>query len=147
MLDQENGYIGRFQQGQELTLVLQCTTVAGAPNAPVLHPRVKIYRDASPPVLIETVVLAADQQGVSTVLFRLSHQLTGLYGTAGRYLLVFSWQDSNGAGRSRLGSFTLLPGGSPDGAVIAMFHVRRPNAGYLIRQTDSGLLIRGKNPR
>lgn len=146
-MDENGGFLGRFQQGQELTALLRTTTAAGVPDAPLYHPQAKIYRDGSPPALVESVFLPADQQGVDTGVFRLARQLTGLYGTAGRYLVVFAWTTSAGAGRTLQTSFTLLPGGSPDGATISLFYVRRPNAGYLIRQTDSGLLIRGKNPR
>ena len=142
-----SGFLGRFQQGQELTALLRTTTAAGTPDTPLYHPRAKIYRDGSPPALVEQVLLPADQQGIDTGVFRLTRQLTGAYGTAGRYLVVFAWVTSAGAARSAQTSFTLLPGGSPDGATISLFCVRRPNASYLIRQTDSGLLIRGKNPR
>lgn len=140
-------YLGRFQQGDELPLVVQTTTQAGAPFIPLYNPVAKIYRDGETPTLVETVALPADQQGVDTAVFRTGHQLTTLYGTAGRYLVLFCWAITGGTTLTAAASFTLLPGGSPDGSVVGLFFLRRPNAAYLIRQTDAGLLIRGKNPR
>ena len=140
-------YLGRFQQGDELPLVVQTTTQGGSPFIPLYNPVAKIYRDGDPPTLIEAVTLPADQQGVDTAVFRTERQLTSLYGTAGRYLVLFCWAITGGTTLTSCASFTLLPGGSPDGAAIGLFFLRRPNATYLIRQTDAGLLIRGKNPR
>lgn len=143
-MDETVGYIGRYQQGQELRLVIRCTTTNNVPNTPLLYPVAKIYRGGT---LVESVELAADSQGEETGVFRRSLQLGSLYSTTGRYEVVYTYPTSAGAGRVRVGSFTLLPGGSPDGTVVAIHYARRPNAAYLIRQTDAGLLIRGKNPR
>lgn len=140
-------FLGRYQQGVELPLTLQCVDAAGAPQDPAHDPVVTVYRDASPPVLIQSIPLAADMRGVVTGFFRRPLFLNHLYGTAGRYLVVFRWQDADGVAHSRAGSFTLLPGGSSDGAVIAMAYVQRPDARYLVWQTDSGRLVRGRNPR
>ena len=141
-------YLGRFQQGQEIQLVLQCVDANDAPDDPADVPVCSIYQDDdSAPTLLETVKLAADLRGVTTGLFRLPHFLGQKYDTAGRYLLIFRWQDSDDVGHCRVGSFHLLPGGSADGAVISMAYIERPDARHLIWQTDSGRLIRGRNPR
>lgn len=140
-------YLGRYQQGQEVPLVLQCQTQAGLPDDPAAAPAATVYRDGSPPARIETVTLAADLRGVVDGLFRLPLSLDHRYGTAGRYLVVFRWVDGNGYAHQIPGSFTVLPGGSADGSVVALRYVRRPDARYLIWQTDTGRLVRGRNPR
>lgn len=141
------GFIGRFQQGQELPLVLQCVDADGGPDDPQELPRASVYRDAASPVLVETVEVAADLRGVMTGFFRRGLYLDNLYGTAGRHLVVYKWQDSDGVAHHRVASFVLLPGGSADGAVISATYVERPDASYLLYQTDAGRLIRGRNPR
>jgi hypothetical protein len=140
-------FLGRFQQGVELPLALQCVNAAGAPDDPQELPRLSIYRDGASPTLVETIEMAADLRGVATGFFRRGLFLDNLYGTAGRHLAVFKWQDSGGVAHCRVASFVLLPGGSADGAAIALKYVERPDASYLLYQTDAGRLIRGRNPR
>ena len=141
------GFLGRFQQGQEIPLSIQCVNATGGPDDPQELPRVSVYRDGASPSLIQTLVMAADLRGVVTGFFRLGLYLNNLYGTAGRYLTLVKWEDSDGVAHCRGGSFMLLPGGSADGAVIAAKYVERPDASYLLYQTDAGRLIRGRNPR
>lgn len=144
---EQSGFLGRVQQGQELSLFLQCVDAGGTPADPAAGPRASIYRDAAPPVFVETVELAADLRGVQAGVFRRALFLGGLYGTAGRHLVVLKYTDPNGAAHHDCATFVLLPGGSPDGAVISMRYVERPDASYLIWQTDAGRLVRGRNPR
>ncbi len=146
LLHLQDEYLGRFQQGQEVPFVLQCTGMSGNPDDPQYPPAVTIYQDANPPVLMETRLMAASERGVVAGLFRLPRFLVTGY-DAGRYLVVFRWTDSDGEARMKVASFTVNPGGSADGAVISMHHVVKPEAGYLIWQTDAGWLVRGKNPR
>lgn len=146
-MDDQPIYAGRVQQGEELLLTLQCSTETLVPGDPGFYPRVSVYRDAEPPVLVETTRLAAADRGAATGLFRLPLFLGALYATPGHYLLVFRWQTAGGVGRCLTGSFQLLPGGDADGHVIAQAFVGRPDANHLIAQCDSGRLIRGRNPR
>lgn len=140
-------FLGRFQQGQELPLHLQCVNATGGAGDPTDLPRASVYRDGASPAFVETVELAADLRGVVAGYFRRGLFLDNLYSTAGRYLVVFKWTDSNTVAHCRVASFMLLPGGSADGAVISLKHVERPDASYLLYQTDAGRLIRGRNPR
>lgn len=140
------GYLGRRQQGEELPLVVQCVDAAGAPVDPDACPWVSVFRDAEPPVLVESREVPADLRGVESGVFRLPLFLGGLYGTPGRHLVVTRYT-VGGVGHAKIETFTLLPGGSPDGAVTAMTFVRRPDATYILYSTDAGRLIRGRNPR
>lgn len=139
-------YLGRVQQGQELPLALQCVDATGAPADPVGLPVATFYRDGATKMRIETRPIAADLRGVKAGAFRLSLFLGELY-TTGRHLIVFRWADQNGVPHCQVATFMLLPGGSPDGAVIALKYVERPDSRYLMWQTDAGRLLRGRNPR
>lgn len=140
-------FAGRLQQGEELLLSLQCADASGTPADPAVDPVVTIYRDASGSLtFVESVKLAGCERGVVDGLFRKPHFLGSLYSNAGRYLLVYRWQIGANA-FTGVGSFFLLPGGSGDGAAIAMSFVSRPDANHLLVQTDSGQLVRGRNPR
>ncbi len=140
-------FLGRFQQGVELPLVVQCVNATGGADDPTDTPRASVYRDGASPAFVETVEMAADLRGVAVGFFRRGLYLDNLYGTAGRHLVLFKWTDSGGVAHCRAGSFVLLPGGSPDGAAVSIKHVERPDASYLLYQTDAGRLIRGRNPR
>lgn len=142
----QDGFLGRYQQGQEVPLVLQCTTASGTPDDPLYPPAVTIYRDANPPVALETRLMAAADRGVVVGLFRYPRFLVTGY-SAGRYLAVFRWTDSGDVARLKVAAFTVNPGGAADGSVIALHHVGHPEAGYLIWQTDAGWIVRGRNPR
>lgn len=146
-MDHECQYLGRFQQGVEIPLLLQCVNAEREADDPLDVPHATVYRDGVPPVLVETRALAATLRGVAAGVFRLPLFLGSSYATAGRHLVVYRWVDSDGVARCTTGSFVLLPGGSADGAVVGMHHVARPDARYLLYQTDSGRLIRGRNPR
>lgn len=140
------GYLGRFQRGQELVVVARCLT-ALEPDDPTAAPVLTIYRGASPPVQAYQAVMAADQRGVEEGAFRLAVFLGQAFVGTGRHLVVVRYPDGGGTARVGVGSFHLTPGGSADGAVIALHPVERPNARFLVQQLDSGRLLRGRNPR
>lgn len=134
-------WLGRFQVGQELSLVLRCT-LAGAGDVPSTHPTVEV-RDESG--FVEQRRVPADDQVGSPGLFRGPLFLGTLYDT-GRYHLYFRWLDSVGDPHVEIHDFEIAPGGDSDGAVISMASVERPQANFLLYNTDAGRLIRGRNP-
>lgn len=140
-------YLGRYQEGVELPLVLQCTDVNNTPNDPIDVPWATIYLDGGPPKMVDNLKMPSDLRGIATGLFRLPVFLNSAYKTTGRYLVVFKWTDSNGIPHHKPASFYVLPGGNADGAVLSMVYIQRPDATYLMHQNDSGRLIRGRNPR
>ncbi len=147
MLIESPLYIGRYQCGVEVPFVLQCTDVNNSPNDPLAIPSLSIYLDGAPPVLKGTYAIPADLRGTATGVFRFPLFLDTLYRTTGRYLAIFKWTDSNGVAHHKPGSFYILPGGHPDGAILSMVYIQRPDATYLMHQNDSGRLVRGRNPR
>lgn len=143
---EEPEYLGRFQQGQEVALVLQCTDADGDPEDPASTPFVQIRRDPDAS-LVETLAMPADLRSVETGLFRRPLFLGAEYSVTGRHVAIFKWLDSDGVPHVKTAHFHVLPNGSADGGVIAMCYSSRPNAAYLIYQCDSGRLIRKPNPR
>jgi hypothetical protein len=146
-VDEGGEYLGRYQQGEELPLRVQCVDAAGAPADPAAVPAATVYRDGATPTLLETVALAAQLRGVEVGVFGRPHFLGPLYATAGPHKVLYRWQDAGGVAHCLPAYFTLLPGGDADGAVIALAYAERPDARYLIYQTDGGRLVRGRNPR
>lgn len=141
------GYLGRFQQGEEVPLVCVTTDRNGAPIDPPDVPWAAIYLDGGVRELVETRQMAATLRGIETGVFRLPLLLGTKYATAGRYVVLFKWLDQNNRAHCIPTSFTLNPGGSPDGAVIALHYLERPDSRYVMYQTDAGRLVRGRNPR
>ena len=137
------GYLGQHQQGTELPIVVQCDS-AGVPAWPLLAPTLSIDGVAGRVLGRD---LGAAQQGVVPGTFRVSQLLGAAFSLAGLYNVTVRYTDAAGQGRLLIGSFNVLAGGSPDGAVIAIRSVNRPAGQYLLWQTDSGRLVRGLNPR
>lgn len=127
--------------------MLQCTNVNDTPDDPSGIPQIQIYRDGSSPSLVQTIQIPAELRGVETGLFRYPLFLGDQYANAGRYLIVFKWNDSAGMAHVKTAAMHILPGGSADGSVIAMFQSNRPDASHLLFQCDSGRIIRKANPR
>ena len=135
-------WIGRLQVGQELPLYLKCLLGREA-DVPSSHPTVEVRSESD---VVHSGRVPADDQGVATGVFRgplmLDHRFA-----VGRHHAIFRWLDSGSHPRVEVQEFEIIPGGSADGSLIAMQSVERPQANYLIFQTDAGRLIRGRNPR
>lgn len=140
------GYLGRFQQGTDVALVLQCTDTSGTPDDPTYIPWVQIRRDPDA-ALVESFEMPADLRDVESGLFRKPLFLGSTYSTTGRHVAIFKWLDSNGVSHVETAHFHVLPGGSADGSIIAMCYSSRPDAAYIVFQCDSGRIIRKPNPR
>ncbi len=140
-------YLGRHQQGEFLPLAVTATVPAGAAADPLAEPVATVYRDGATLTRVRQVTLAAHDRGAAAGEFRASLFLGAEFSTPGRYLVVIRWVTAGGVARCRTGSFYVLPGGSADGAVIGLAFVSRPDANHLVMQTDSGRMLRGRNPR
>ena len=140
-------YLGRWQPGEFLPLQVVTTKPGRVAQDPTREPVATIYRDGSSLTLVRQVTLAAHDRGAAVGAFRLPLFLGAEFSVSGRYLVVIRWTTVAGVARCRAGTFYLLPGGSADGAVIGMAFVSRPDANHLVMQTDSGRMLRGRNPR
>ncbi len=141
-------YLGRFKQGDEIYVTQQVTALGTLnPTIPLASPWYQVYRDDTVPVRLVDTRMAAYQPSLSDGVFRLSTFFGSLFGTPANYFIIVRWTDANGAGCQRIHTFELLPSGSPNGAVITMAEVVRPDARYILCTTDGGMLVRHKNPR
>jgi len=141
-------YLGRYQRGSEIYITLQATKQDGVtPDVPESAPFIQVYIDGNPPLLLQTVVMSAYQPGAFPGSFRASMFLGNLYTSTGDHFCVVRWVDSDGLPCTQAYRFELIAGGDGNGSIISMTEVVRPDARYLLCQTDAGNLIRRKNPR
>jgi hypothetical protein len=134
------GYLGQFQQGQTINLMLRATAYQGRIIVPDDYPVAKIYKDAA---LIATVQLPVVDEANSVFSLPL---FLGLPFDLGRYIVSYRYSVGGFIG-ARVDYFEVIPGGDPGGTVISMFSYDRPEAGYVLSQLSCGKLISGRNPR
>jgi hypothetical protein len=135
-------WIGEYQQGDRLPLVLWARTPAGTPTLPDDSPRA-IVSSSTGPVLSKQ--LPAQDQSNSTALFLSDLNLDGRFGT-GLYTVQYIWKISSTV-YSSIDTFNILGGGDANGTGIAIEYFSvNPNK-FLLVQTDNGTLIRRRNPR
>jgi hypothetical protein len=136
-------YLGRFQLGDRLPLVVLTRDGSGQPELPDAAPGAALYPPGATAPAVSLELPPADPIG-SPGLFLHALHLGRLF-AAGEYRVRYSWT-AGGLPRSATGSFTILPGGHPDGTVIAMYRFRRPHADFIIQQLDGGVRVKGRNP-
>ncbi len=133
---------GDWQLGQEFPITLQATD-GDTPTVPDRAPQLAMFTAAG--TLIRRVLMPADTQSQQTGLFRLPLFLNENF-SVGPIHGYIEWLVDGSLFAEPI-SFRILPGGSTDGTVISMTHVRRPSSNYLLWQTDAGTIFRGTNPR
>jgi hypothetical protein len=134
--------LGDVQLGQQLPVTVQCLDGDLAPAWPDQAPQLVLFSGTT---LLNRIKLPADpRSGVG--MFRLSLFLNAIYPTAGPVTGFVQWV-SGGVAFSKTVWFRILPGGDPDGNIIAMTFVRRPGLGAIVWQADSGTIFHGSNPR
>lgn len=134
------GYLGQYQQGQTATLMLRSVGYRGQLVTPDGPPVASIYDDSG---ASQTFLLPASDQANN--IFSLPIFL-GLTFPLGRYRVSYRYS-SGGTVSARADFFEVIPGGDPGGAVISVFAYDRPEAGYVLAQLGSGMLVQGRNPR
>ena len=134
-------YRGRFQQGQTLGMLLVTTDASSTPQKPDRPPVLKIWQGA-------TLVLSAEVPMIDRAT-DLGHFLARVFlgnsFPAASYEVTFQWQVGSYAGM-QTDNFDVVPGGSPDGNIMAMYFYRRPHANFVIQSLESGRIIEGRNP-
>ncbi len=132
-------YLGRYQQGQQVPLEIQCfqpRVVKGLPDA---APVARMYRDG---VLVQTETLPVNQDGVGR--FGRTYRL-GRQDDPGLYAVIY-WYRTGGTVRSLWQTFEVIPGGDPAGPVIAATVLERPDGDQVLAQFGSGVLAVGRDP-
>ena len=123
-----------------MTLMLRTVGYSGQLVMPDAPPTATIYDDSGN---AQVFALPASDQANS--IFSLPIFL-GLTFGLGRYRVYYRYS-SGGDIKARADFFEVVPGGDPGGAVISLFAYDRPEAGYVLAQLGSGMLVQGRNPR
>lgn len=135
-------YLGAYQLGGRVHLPAFGADLGGTPANPDAAPRAVVYAASGlPPV---GYLIPPTDLGNADGLFGRTIHLDARF-SPGDYAALVSYS-SGGTPRADLHTFTVLPGGHPDGTVIALYPYHRPQAEFLVQQTDSGSILKGRNP-
>ncbi len=135
-------YLGRKQLGTTLDLYLQCTDADGVKAMPTYVPWLKVW-------LASTLILSAEMplvdKSAQVGLFRYPLFLGDAY-SVGYGTVAMHYRVSTKYGIEAR-SFEIVPGGDAAGQVLGMCFYPRPQADFVVYQTESGEIRKGRNPR
>ncbi len=132
-------YLGRYQQGQEVPLEIQCFQPKGIRALPDMAPVARMYRDGA---LVGSQVLSVNDDGPGRFGF---DYLIGVDSEPGLYAVCY-WYQTGIVVRSQWQVFEVVPGGDMAGPVIAATVLERPDGDQVLAQFGSGVLAVGRDP-
>jgi hypothetical protein len=135
-------FIGRFQLGQIVPLLLVTKNAAGTPTVPNAPPTIKVWAPNGTEVLGAAIPMI--DRYVQTGIFQGRVFLSALF-AAGLYVVTYYYQVGSYQGLAT-DNFEIMPGGDPDGNVMAMYFYRQPQADFIVQSLDSGKIVQGRNP-
>lgn len=135
-------YRGRYSLGQEIPLGVLTVNADGTPTLPTTAPHMDIFSSSAK--VLEGKLIPIIDRGGQTGYFQYPLFLGPLF-AAGRYSVIYRYLVGSYLGQVE-DVFEVLAG-DDEGAVIAMYWYERPHAAFVVQQLDSGLLVRGRNPR
>lgn len=136
-------FIGRFQLGDFVPLLVWCRNNAGTPAQPTAHPTARIYDGGG--TLVQTHDLPLVDSADTLGRFRFDLPLGSQY-AVGYYTAKIDYTIS-AVVYSELQDFQVLAGGHSDGGLIAAELYNSPNSPWLVAETDRGALLAHRNPR
>ncbi len=136
-----DGYLGRYQVGQDVPLEVQCVDSNGSPAVPDAAPLARVYRDGS---FLATKVLPIETDDGAVGRFRGIYTL-GNADETGRYAVVYLYSHL-GLSRGSSDIFEVLPGGDPAGPVIAGYSLARPDGDFFLAHLAAGRVASGQTP-
>jgi hypothetical protein len=136
------GYLGRYQLGQVVPLMIRTTGYQGRIVTPFDYPIATIF-DSSANV-VATVKLPAMDRGNSVFALPL---FLSLKFSVGRFRVITTYASNGAYTGAFLDYFEIIPGGDPNGPLISLFAYDRPEASYVLAQMGSGKLAQGANPQ
>lgn len=134
------GYLGRYQVGQAVPLAVTPLDGGGFATQPDAAPVATVTAPGGAVLGPFKLAMVADPTHFALAFFPGVGLPLGTYAVA--YACLVAGQASTIAG-----SFDLIPGGDPGGAVVGLFSYDRPEARFVVAQLASGRLVQGKNPR
>lgn len=135
-------YLGRQPLGGTVHVFLRTKDEVGTPSLPEDAPRLVVFDSAGDQVLNTRMPILDRRQltGLFHLPVFLGHQFS-----AGHYSVEMNYQVDTHFGLEQA-EFEVLAHGHTDGHILAMHFFRRPHADFLVWQTESGKIKKGKNP-
>lgn len=137
-------WLGRQQLGTWIDVYLQVTSTAFTPTMPDYVPTIKVRRSDGT-VVYSGLMPIVDKTDDRLGLFA-SRVFLGSGMSAGAHTIEMNYKAGTKFGvESR--TFDIIAGGHSRGQVLAMHYLHQPQADFVVYQVESGLILRGKNPR
>ena len=134
-------YLGRYIQGQVVPILVQTRNLAGTAILPDNPPYIDFHGDAGK---IEQVQMPIQDRYVVTGLFVYPLFLDGTY-PAGRYRATHFYKTSDYNGLDT-DVFEVAAGGDADESIITQAYWQRPEATYIVQQTEADNILLRRNP-
>lgn len=133
-------YRGRFALGDFIPLQCLCRDVNGVPTDPDVTPEARVFAPAGN-ATGHFLIMPLDP-GAQPGLFQLAEGAAAWFNALGNWRVVYHWTTGNGtfAGVDE-DTFEIVNGGAARGNVVSMTFYVRPDADYLVFQTDGGSVI------
>lgn len=137
-------HLGRHQLGSWLEVYLQVTDANGAPAMPDLPPTIKVRRSSDEALIVNLLMPVLDKS-VQVGLF-CAHLFLGTSFATGQHTIELLYKCSTKQ-EIETRTFDVIGGGDVRGTVLAMYYYHRPARDFIVYQAESGLLLKGANPR
>ena len=137
-------YLGRYFLGQTVHITIRTIDVNGTPTLPDNPPYIDLRSDSALVTQVQAPIL---DRYVATGLFVYPLRLNSSY-TTGRYSATHHYYVSGGNAYHGLDVdyFEVVAGGDSDGVIVTQHYWQRPEAVYLIQQTESSNINLKRNP-
>lgn len=135
-------YLGRFQLGDTLPLLLLTRDADDALQLPDHPPNMKIWKPDATLLRAEEMPIVEKFAQPGTFLSRV---FLGTAFLVGVWTITYHYTIGSYLG---LGEdiFEIMPGGNADGHIMSMYFYDRPHAAFIVQSLDSGQLVSGRNP-
>ena len=137
-------YLGRYFLGQTVHITVRTVDTNGTPTAPENPPYIDFRSDSALAVQVQVPIL---DRYVVTGLFVYPLRFKSSFST-GRYSATHFYRVTGGNAYNgmEVDYFEIVAGGDSDGAIVTQDYWQRPEASYLIQQTESGNINLKRNP-
>ncbi len=136
-----DGYLGRYQVGQDVPLFVQCVDSNGDPTVPDGSPVARFYREG---LLVRAGEVPVETDPDAVGRFRGRYRLTD-GDTPGHYAVVYRY-GTFGLSRADSASFEVVAGGDNSGPVIAGYTFTRPDGDTFLSHLAAGRVATGQTP-
>lgn len=135
--------LGRYQLGTRVPIRLQCLDSNGSPVMPDQVPVLKVWANGGTLIVNKLMPVEDKEDQVGLFLYELfldKNFATGnyhgdtFYVSGALAIMTPFW-------------FDVIPGGDAGGQVVSTFFYHRPQADFIVYQTEGGQIRFGSNPR